>query len=69
MRVGLLGVGFMGWIHYLAYQRSENAKVVAFCSRDEKKRSGIGAKFKGILGLPANKSTSPACECTPTRWR
>lgn len=55
MRVGLLGIGFMGWIHYLAYQRSENAKVVAFCSRDAKKRAGDWRDIQGNFGPPGEQ--------------
>ena len=52
MRAGILGVGFMGWIHYLAYQRSEHAELVAFCSREEKKRAGDWRDVKGNFGPP-----------------
>lgn len=52
IRVGLAGVGFMGWIHYLAYQRSEQAKLCAFSSREEKKRSGDWRGIRGNFGPP-----------------
>jgi predicted dehydrogenase len=55
MRVGLVGVGFMGWIHYLAYQRSSRAKLVAFCSRDAAKRTGDWTNIKGNFGPPGEK--------------
>lgn len=45
----------MGWIHYLAYQRSENAKVVAFCTRDEKKRAGDWRAIQGNFGPPGEQ--------------
>ena len=38
VRVGLVGVGFMGMIHYLAYQKVPGVKVVAICESDPKKR-------------------------------
>ena len=31
LKIGIVGIGFMGMIHYLAYQRIENVKVVALC--------------------------------------
>ena len=31
VRVGIAGIGFMGMIHYLAYQKVRGVKVVAFC--------------------------------------
>ena len=55
MRAGIVGVGFMSWIHYLAYQRSEHADLVAFCSRDEKKRSGDWRDIKGNFGPPGEQ--------------
>ncbi len=50
MQVGIAGVGFMGWIHWLAYSRLENAEVVAICTRSEKKRSGDWTDIKGNFG-------------------
>ncbi len=55
MRAGVVGVGFMSWIHYLAYQRSEHAEMVAFCSRDPQKRSGDWRAIKGNFGPPGEQ--------------
>jgi len=55
MRVGIVGVGFMGWIHYQAYQRSENADLIGFCSRDEPKRSGDWRSIRGNFGPPGEQ--------------
>ena len=55
MRAGVVGVGFMSWIHYLAYGRSELAEMVAFCSRDPKKRSGDWRSIKGNFGPPGEQ--------------
>lgn len=52
IRVGLVGIGFMGWIHYLAYQRSANAKVTAIVTRDPKKQQGDWTSIKGNFGPP-----------------
>ncbi|MEM6469692.1 MAG: Gfo/Idh/MocA family oxidoreductase [Planctomycetota bacterium] len=52
MRVGIVGVGFMGWIHYLAYQRSRRAELAAFCSRDGAKRQGDWRGIQGNFGPP-----------------
>lgn len=52
VKVAIVGVGFMGWIHYLAYQRTQAAKLVAFCSRDAKKRSGDWRGIQGNFGPP-----------------
>ena len=55
LRVGLVGIGFMGWIHYLAYQRSKRAQLVAFASRDATKRSGDWRGIKGNFGPPGEQ--------------
>jgi len=45
----------MGWIHQLAYRRSKNAKLVAFCSSDSKKRAGDWRGIKGNFGPPGDE--------------
>lgn len=55
MRAALVGVGFMGWIHYLAYQRSELAEIVGFCSRDAGKRAGDWRGIQGNFGPPGEQ--------------
>ncbi|MEM9589294.1 MAG: Gfo/Idh/MocA family oxidoreductase [Planctomycetota bacterium] len=55
LRVGLAGIGFMGWIHYLAYQRTSAANVTSFCSRNEAKRSGDWRGIQGNFGPPGEK--------------
>jgi hypothetical protein len=52
LRIGLAGVGFMGWIHYRAYQKAKGVKVTAICTRDEKKLAGDWRSIKGNFGPP-----------------
>jgi predicted dehydrogenase len=52
IRIGLVGIGFMGWIHYLAMQRLRDAKLVAVCSRDPKKLAGDWTSIRGNFGPP-----------------
>lgn len=54
-RIGLVGIGFMGWIHSLAYRRSKSAKLVAFASQDPKKRSGDWRGIQGNFGPPGEQ--------------
>ena len=55
LKIGIVGIGFMGMIHYLAYQRIENVKVVALCESFSKERlTGDWTKIKGNFG-PAGK--------------
>jgi predicted dehydrogenase len=55
VRVGLVGIGFMGWIHSLAYRRSNQAHLVAFASQDPKKREGDWRGIQGNFGPPGEQ--------------
>ena len=37
VRVGIVGMGMMGTIHFKCYKAVENAKVVAICEIDQNK--------------------------------
>ncbi|MBX9679634.1 MAG: Gfo/Idh/MocA family oxidoreductase [Gemmataceae bacterium] len=50
VRIGIVGIGFMGMIHYLAARKLQGAKVVAICSRDEKKLAGDWTTIQGNFG-------------------
>ena len=50
VKVGIAGIGFMGWIHWLAYQQIEGVEVVAICETDEKRRSGDWTGIQGNFG-------------------
>src|SRR5436189_5412843 len=50
VRIGIVGIGFMGMIHYLAARKLQGAKVVAVCSRDEKKLGGDWRSIQGNFG-------------------
>ena len=52
IRVGIAGLGFMGMIHYLAYQRVPGVRVAAICSRDRKKLAGDWRTIEGNFGPP-----------------
>lgn len=52
IRIGLVGIGFMGMIHYLASQKVKGAKITAICSRDQKKLDGDWRGIKGNFGPP-----------------
>jgi predicted dehydrogenase len=50
VRIGIVGIGFMGRIHYLAAQRLAGAKVTAVCSRDRAKLAGDWRNTRGNFG-------------------
>src|ERR1700726_183545 len=55
VRIGIVGVGFMGMIHYLAARKLKGARVTAICSRDAKKRAGDWRGIRGNFGPPGAK--------------
>ncbi len=55
VRIGLVGIGFMGRIHFLASQHLKDAKVTAVCSRDKAKLAGDWSATRGNFGPPPGK--------------
>jgi predicted dehydrogenase len=55
IRIGIVGIGFMGMIHYLAAQKVKGAKVTAIASSDPKKRAGDWRGIRGNFGPPGQK--------------
>lgn len=64
VRVGLVGVGFMGMIHYLAYQKVPGVKVVAICEQDAKKRAGDWTSIQGNFGPRGEQMDLTGIHCT-----
>jgi predicted dehydrogenase len=52
VRIGIVGIGFMGMIHYLAARKVSGAQVTAICSRDPKKLAGDWRGIRGNFGPP-----------------
>lgn len=50
VRIGIVGVGFMGMIHYLAAAKLRGARVTAICTRDPKKLAGDWRGIRGNFG-------------------
>ncbi len=50
VKIGIVGIGFMGMIHYYGIQRAAGAEVVAICTRDPKKLSGDWTGIQGNFG-------------------
>ena len=55
LRVGIAGIGFMGWIHYLAYKNVAGIELGAVSSRDPKKLSGDWRGIQGNFGPPGEQ--------------
>lgn len=50
IKVGIAGLGFMGMIHYNAYQKVRGAKVAAICEKDPVRLAGDWRSIKGNFG-------------------
>ena len=55
IRIGIVGIGFMGMIHYLAVRKVKGARVAAICSRDPKKLAGDWRGIQGNFGPAGEK--------------
>jgi predicted dehydrogenase len=63
IKVGIAGVGFMGWIHYLAYQQRDDIELSAICTRNEQKLSGDWTGIKGNFGPAAEQVDVSSLRC------
>ncbi len=52
IRIGIVGIGFMGMIHYLAAHGLRGGQVAAIASRDPEKRAGDWRDIRGNFGPP-----------------
>ncbi len=50
IKVGIVGIGFMGWIHWLGYQRVKGVKIAAICDSVPKRLTGDWRDIKGNFG-------------------
>ncbi len=55
VRIGIIGIGFMGMIHYYGIRRVSGAEVVAICTRDRKKLEGDWTSIQGNFGPRGGK--------------
>jgi predicted dehydrogenase len=52
LRIGIVGVGFMGYTHFEAARTLKGARVVALATRDKKKLAGDWTGIQGNFGPP-----------------
>jgi predicted dehydrogenase len=55
VRIGIVGLGFMGMIHYLAARKLTGGQVTAVCSRDKAKLAGDWRSIRGNFGPPGEQ--------------
>jgi len=54
-RVGIIGLGFMGMVHYLSYRKLSGVKVVAICEQNTKRLAGDWTDIQGNFGPPGEQ--------------
>src|SRR6186713_2983107 len=52
LNIGIVGLGFMGRIHFLGAKGLKGARVAAVCSRDKAKLKGDWTNTRGNFGPP-----------------
>jgi len=55
IQVGIVGLGFMGMVHYLSYQRLQGVRVVAICEQNTKRLAGDWTDIQGNFGPPGEQ--------------
>jgi predicted dehydrogenase len=63
IRVGIAGLGFMGMVHYLTYQKIPGVKVVAVCDRSPSKLTGDWTGIRGNFGPPGSMMNLTGVSC------
>lgn len=54
-RIGIIGIGFMGYTHFTAAAQLPDARVTAIATRSERKRQGDWTGIQGNFGPPAGQ--------------
>ena len=55
IRVGLVGLGFIGWIHWLAYHKTGGVRIAAICETDKRRLTGDLRGIQGNFGPPGEQ--------------
>ncbi len=55
LNIGIIGMGFMGKMHFDTYANLKNAKVIAIADVDERKRSGDWASIGGNINTSSSR--------------
>lgn len=55
IKVGIAGIGFMGWIHWLNYQKNSQVKVAAIATPEPERLKGDWTAIKGNFGPPGEQ--------------
>lgn len=62
-RIGIVGLGFMGYTHFEGARGLKNARVTAFATRNEKKLAGDWTGIQGNFGPPGGHVDVSELKC------
>ncbi|MFN9269685.1 MAG: Gfo/Idh/MocA family protein [Planctomycetaceae bacterium] len=65
LRIGIIGLGFMGMTHFEAARRLKGARVAAFATRDPKKLAGDWTSIQGNFGPRGERIDLKKLKVTP----
>ena len=68
VRVGLIGLGFMGSTHFRIYEELEDAQIVALADIDPRKRAGDVSSVIGNIGNADNSQPLDMTGIKVTHW-
>ncbi len=63
IRIGIIGVGFMGYTHFEGARDLAGAKVTAFATRDPQKLAGDWTSIQGNFGPPGGQIDVSELKC------
>ena len=63
IRIGIIGVGFMGYTHFEGARDLTGAKVTAIATRDQKKLAGDWTSIQGNFGPPGGHVDVSELKC------
>jgi predicted dehydrogenase len=66
IKIGIAGIGFMGWIHWLAYRKNSDVVVSAIATPEPERRRGDWTAIKGNFGPPGKHVDLTGIETYPT---
>lgn len=66
LKVGIAGIGFMGWIHWLAYQKTAGVSVAAIATPEPERRAGDWTSIQGNFGPPGQQVDLSGIETYPS---
>jgi predicted dehydrogenase len=63
IRIGIIGIGFMGYTHFEGAKQLSNAKVTAIATRNAKKLAGDWTSIHGNFGPPGGQVDVSELKC------